>query len=126
MKIDKLVKTIIDNFPVMLSKSKLEQVYRDRNLVILWAIKNFDGEKGWREHSGGMYVVVWAKTEEGNVSWHIPREMIEGTDIEKKHEPWDGHGTEEKLSRVLNLVQEEVTVKPEDSEQFVSEEIEEK
>lgn len=80
----------------------LDQLYRDRNLAVLWALKEYDGEVGWRADSPkDDWVVIWAKLPEGQVGWHVKREIVEKHDwIEQKPLPYDGHSTQEKHGRM--------------------------
>lgn len=88
--------------------------YRDRNSVILWALKEFQengGEVGWKEadDTDDKWVVVWAKLPEGQVGWHIPRESIKIMGwLEKEYIPYDGHTNSDKLNRLLDYLQEEI------------------
>lgn len=112
MKTNLITKKIKDNIPALLTKSRLEKMYNDRNLSVLWALQNFDGPKGWREHKNDDYVVAWAKLDEGNVSWHLPRELVSKTGLKRQQEPWDGHDRKQKLDRLERHVNEEIRINP--------------
>lgn len=116
----KITEKLEKHIPIIVSKSKFDEMYGDRNSAVMWALKNYDGEVGWREHAMGDFVVVWAETDEGEISWHVPRELVRDCAwIEEKPKDYDYYSTEEKIQRVKNLVKEEVRIEPvEEKPQF--------
>lgn len=114
----KITEKLEKHIPIILSKPKFDEMYEDRNSAVLWALKNHDGEVGWREHTFGDFVVVWAETDEGEVSWHVPRELVKDCAwLEEKPKDYDYYSTEEKIQRVKNLVKEAVRLEPVEDEE---------
>ena len=94
----------------------LDEVYRDRNLLALAfaeAINQLDAggyyNAVWRPAEGDdadadEWAIVQVRTPEGQVSWHVPRELAEASNLRRSVEPWDGHDREEKNRRLARYV----------------------
>lgn len=122
----KIIEKLEKHLPKIISKSRFDQMYRDRNMSVLWALKNYDGKVGWREHGGGEHVVVWAETDEGEVSWHVPRKKVmDCAWLEQKEKMYEYYSTEEKIDKVENIVNEEVRIEPDEEKPQFEEDLEE-
>jgi len=89
-------------------------VYRERNLLAVAFIEAVtswnnlaDGPEplaGWwpdtDDVNGEEWAVVWVDLPEGQVGWHVPREMAEQCRLWKRDPVYDGYSTEEKNRRV--------------------------
>jgi hypothetical protein len=88
----------------------LDSVYYERNLLVSalskvypsWITWDMDAEEGW-EH------VITIEGPTGQMSWHIPEDFItsEGLPVVHMcygtHIEYDGHSTDEKYRRLLDL-----------------------
>lgn len=96
------------------SKTK-NDVYRERNLLALLTIRTyigftryagFDLEYGWwpdaDDVNGEEWAVVWMDSLEGQVGWHIPKEMVPDW-LPKQDPQYDGYSTATKNGRVATL-----------------------
>jgi hypothetical protein len=89
----------------------ISEVYEDRNRLAvafasLAAKTDYDG--GWMmsdadDADAAEWAIVWAETPAGQVSWHVPHDMVNLTNL--KHNPyqWDGHDRMEKNDRLLDV-----------------------
>lgn len=101
-----------------------DEVYRDRNLAALafaHAVNSLadslreagysdtvvrDYRAGWRppenedDADAGEWAIVTVLLPEGQVSWHVPRDLAEASDVPRKQFEWDGHSREEKNARL--------------------------
>jgi len=48
------------------------------------------------------WAILYAWTPEGQVSWHVPRDLAEESNLPQKNVEWDGHTREEKNERLLS------------------------
>lgn len=94
------------------SAKTLAEVYEDRNrLAVAFAslaatVEDYSG--GWRmpdadDADASQWAVVWADTPAGQVSWHVPQELINLTDLAHKPHKWDGHDRITKNDRLLMM-----------------------
>lgn len=106
--------------------SGIDEAYEDRNLLALAYIKQahekkslcqratqieFKGDYGWKEapDEDDSWVIVWAVTQEGQISYHVPRELIEDLEwLPEKDIDWDGHTREEKNDRLRSIIQDPI------------------
>lgn len=102
----------------------LTQVYEDRNRLAVafsllaheaGALSELAGMPGpYQEYNGGWHppteeddadvddwAVTWAQLPTGQVSWHVPRSLIEVAGVEQVAQEWDGHTRKEKNRRLL-------------------------
>lgn len=88
------------------------EVYEDRNLLALAfaaIVDDVEGyESGWRlteddDADADQWAIVWADTPAGQVSWHVPRELVDGSTVAPKLQDWDGHNRAEKNQRLIGL-----------------------
>lgn len=100
----------------MSEQKTLDEVYHDRNLLALAfaeAVRYLQLERpgscqyraGWRPDRGddadaGEWAIVQVRLPTGQVSWHVPRELVEETDLPPATEQWDGHSRKEKNERL--------------------------
>jgi len=86
----------------------LDEVYRERNLLALAFLRELrTGSEivvpmGYFDDgaSPGDWVVIWAELPiEGEVSWHVPAELVPDW-LPNKSRPYDGYSTSEKNDRV--------------------------
>lgn len=88
-----------------------EEAYTDRNqlaLAFLKTLQDKDIETGYYNDpdTSEEWRVVYAELPQGQISYHVPTELIEEYDfLEEKEECWDGHTTEEKRDRLEEFIQ---------------------
>lgn len=100
-------------------KVKLQEVYKDRNLLVQLAAFLAIEVEDWADSVVGYGVgvgddpsepgwpVVYIETPEGQLSWHVPKEEVILPDQCRADKPeWDGHTTEEKQERIRRLLRE--------------------
>lgn len=99
-----------------------QEAYRDRNLAVLldlrelWSNKEMDDKMdsystgvdfGWKEASDedDDWVIVWRTSPWGQLTWHMPRELVEPLDwLPKKHIEWDYSTREVKNKRIERYI----------------------
>lgn len=93
----------------MTTSKTIGDVYRERNLLAtaLAVDRNRRGERaGWSEPTdeddadADEWAVIWIELPTGQVSWHVPRTLVEATDLERRPYQWDGHSRLEKNARI--------------------------
>ena len=95
-----------------------DEAYEDRNLAVLAHLRalnslkqldeNLDNfstgiEFGWKEapDEDSDWVIVWRTSPRGQITWHLPREMVEPLDwLTKKDITWDYSTREIKNKRL--------------------------
>jgi hypothetical protein len=87
----------------------LEEVYLDRNLLAI-AFARMAQQAGWQagwsiDASAPDWYVIYVETPYGQVSWHIPPQLLEGLSLPQHPLPWDGHDIQEKRRRLAMLTQ---------------------
>lgn len=82
-----------------------EKAYRDRNLLAL-AVVTMTELGGWTEDEtdSDEYVIVWTETPMGQLSWHAPRETVEGLLPRDDRYEYDGHTREMKNDRLASWI----------------------
>lgn len=90
--------------------STLDECYTDRNLLVMGFAK-LAHKNGWpigykedQDTSINDFYVVFVDTPEGQVSWHVPRSLLEEFHITQYQKEWDGHGLREKQRRMANTL----------------------
>lgn len=102
----------------MTEEKTLEEVYRDRNLLAV-AFATLVQELGVPDpdpyYSAGWtgpapddadaeeWAIVWARLKGDLVSWHVPRELAERSDLRRRPHDYDGHSREEKNDRLTRF-----------------------
>lgn len=91
------------------SKTKSD-VYHERNLLALAFVQQYRNtafDCGWwpdtDDVNGGEWAAVWADTNEGQVGWHVPKEMVPDW-LDKRDPEYDGYTTDEKNARIARRV----------------------
>ncbi|AAY24937.1 ORF 11 [Haloarcula hispanica virus SH1] len=108
----------------MTEEKTIGEVYDDRNALVLGLAATvqrlhdklraagqgaaMEYRTCWTEDDGldadaDEWAIVYCWLPTGQVSWHVPREMVEQTDIPKKSAEWDGHDRAEKNQRLRSL-----------------------
>lgn len=86
-------------------KSK-DEVYYDRNLLAIALAAETDAPSGWRNDPDTPgYVVVWVATPMGEVSHHVPRQMVEESGLRRHEQKFPGYDREEKNERLMGWIQ---------------------
>lgn len=95
----------------------VDAVYEDRNLAALGMLTAFRAisnapqvttdwnlDIGWREDPEEPgWAIVWATLPAGEVSWHIPEELVPDW-LEKDEGDYDGYDREEKNDRIEDWI----------------------
>ena len=99
----------------MSEEKTIQEVYRDRNLLavaISLMASRLESSPTLHEYAGGWtepdaddadadeWVIVWAVLDGEQVSWHVPRELVESTDLPNYPHDYDGHTRAEKNRRL--------------------------
>lgn len=108
----------------MSEEKTLGEVYEDRNALVLGlaaTIHRFrrnllDQNDGaalefracWQPDEGDdadadEWAIVYCWLPTGQVSWHVPRDLAEQSDLPRKFVEWDGHDRAEKNRRLQNF-----------------------
>lgn len=96
-------------------EKSLAEIYDERNLLAVafaelayqHVAPGFSG--GWHpptdadDADAAEWAVVWAALPAGQVSWHVPRSLVEGTDLIQASLDYDGHTPEEKNQRLVSF-----------------------
>lgn len=109
-KVDKLYRLLNRQNTVMeqLRKDK-DDVYAERNKLVCALSKLFPASIGKHEESDTTWHkewmnIIYIQLPTGQVSWHIHEDLLPlFAHLENKNVKWDGHSTEEKYERLLNL-----------------------
>jgi len=83
-------------------EKEIGEVYEDRNLLAC-ALANATGAPaGWKpdSESPDEWAIVWIETPNGQVSWHVPRDMAENLAPPKQDSEYDGYDREVKNDRL--------------------------
>lgn len=108
----------------MSEEKTVKEVYEDRNAAVMALAemvhqhrvqltdlpRNFqrgdprDYRACWKPDQGDdadadEWAIVYAWLPTGQVSWHVPRELAEESNLPQKHAEWDGHDRDEKNRR---------------------------
>ncbi|MFC4246485.1 hypothetical protein ACFOZ7_05670 [Natribaculum luteum] len=104
----------------MSEEKTIQEVYRDRNLLaaaISLMAYRLESSRTLHEYAGGWtepdvddadadeWAIVWAILEGKQVSWHVPRELVEPVDLPKRPHDYDGHTREEKNQRLEDFIE---------------------
>lgn len=78
-----------------------EKAYRDRNLLAVAYLAEYAAAEGservgWYEHGGEGWAVIYADLNAGQVSWHVPEEMVPEFLPQRHPDVYDGHDRDEK------------------------------
>ena len=109
-KINKLYKMLTKQNTVMegLRKSK-DEAYAERNKLVCVLSKLYPACLGRHEENDANWGkewmnIVYIETPAGQASWHIHEDLLPiFAHLEYKDVKWDGHTTEEKYERLLNI-----------------------
>jgi len=109
-KINKLYKMLSRQSMVMenLRKDK-DGVYRERNMLVSFLSKVYPSTLGKHDENdkdwGKEWLnIVYIETPQGQLSWHLHDNDVElFAHLEYSNVKWDGHTTDEKYIRLLNL-----------------------
>ena len=79
-----------------------DEVYEDRNLLACALAQAVGCPSGWKpdEDSPENWAIVWIETPEGQVSWHVPREMAEDLAPPRRDSAYDGYDRVTKNDRL--------------------------
>ncbi len=83
-------------------EKEIGEVYEDRNRVGLCPCER-DGCASWVKpdsESPDEWAIVWIETPNGQVSWHVPRDMAENLAPPKQDSEYDGYDREVKNDRL--------------------------
>jgi hypothetical protein len=99
-----------------------QEAYRDRNLAVLMDLKDLSLMKdideelehystgvnfGWKESpdEDSDWVIVWRTSPWGQITWHMPRELVEPLDwLPKKDLTWDYSTRDIKNKRIERYI----------------------
>jgi len=87
-----------------------DAAYEDRNLLAVafvgLAAEEYDINRvGWYDHGGEDWAVIYADLFEGQVSWHVPREVVPEWLPERPTSVYDGHSRAEKNDVLRELIE---------------------
>lgn len=90
-----------------------DDVYFERNLLAIAFIRTYSAwhlhyhdelpEWGWWDDDSDAYAVVWVNTQEGQVGWHVPIDMVPDW-LPERDPQYDGYTTDEKNRRFETLI----------------------
>lgn len=94
----------------------IQQVYEDRNalaLALAEAARYLSLERpeshqfgvSWTPDDGDdadadEWAILYVKLPRGQVSWHVPRKLVEASNLPRRNTEWDGHDRDEKNARL--------------------------
>ena len=80
----------------------IENVYEDRNLLACALAESTNAPSGWKPdpESPATWAIVWIETPLGQVSWHVPRHLVERLSLRREDAGYNGYGREEKNDRL--------------------------
>ena len=86
-----------------------DKAYQDRNLLAIALVSAAaddlgTNQVGWYDHGGEDWAVVYVDFAEGQVSYHVPRELVPDWLPERPAEVYDGHSREEKNALLRELI----------------------
>jgi len=84
------------------SEKQIDEVYEDRNLLACTLANATGAPAGWKPdpESPDEWAIVWIETPNGQVSWHVPRDMAENIAPLKQDSDYDGYDREVKNDRL--------------------------
>lgn len=90
-------------------RKTINQVYEDRNALAVAFALACDHQAGWHEPEvadadADQWAIVWVDTPEGQVSWHVPKEIASTSRLPEAGKHWDGHDRTEKNDRLKALI----------------------
>lgn len=90
--------------PAVDESKSIDGVYRDRNLLACALARTTHAPSGYYldEESPDKWAIVWIETPQGQVSWHVPRELVDGLSVPRNPIEWDGHSRATKNSRLAH------------------------
>ena len=79
-----------------------DAIYRDRNLLACALAQATHAPSGWYPDPENRteWALVWIATPMGEVSWHVPRELVEDLGLRRKEIEYTGYSTDEKNDRL--------------------------
>lgn len=91
----------------------ISEVYQDRNrlaaafAMLAHRVGGSSCAGGWQppaaeDADADEWAVCWARLPTGQVSWHVPRSLVEATALVRERLEWDGHDRDEKNDRLLD------------------------
>lgn len=96
-------------------EEELQAVYRERNLLaVAFTTLCYDtgaGAAGWYQHGGEGWAVVYVTLPEGQMSWHVPEELIPEDLPRVVSEEYDGHTPEQKNDRLTDYIRGDGTLR---------------
>jgi|AntRauMinimDraft_4_1070384.scaffolds.fasta_scaffold00256_23 hypothetical protein len=83
---------------------ELDKVYDDRNLLACALAEATHAPSGWKptDDADNEWAIVWIETPIGQVSWHVPREMVDRLDLRKRDSTYDGYDRDIKNDRLAS------------------------
>lgn len=88
----------------------MDSVYRERAHLVAHLAALYPSVIGYNDPAEPDWPVVYVKTPEGQLSWHISPEDVDlfghvtfGNLVSRQTVTWDGHSTEEKYARLDRL-----------------------
>lgn len=103
----------------MTEEKTVQEIYRDRNLLaaaISVMAYRLESSPTFQEYAGGWtdpdaddadadeWAIVWAVLEGEQVSWHVPRNLVEDIDLPNRPHDYDGHTRAEKNNRLEDYI----------------------
>lgn len=91
-----------------ITSSTLDDAYFDRNQAVM-AFARLAMEKKWKtgirvDPEEPDWPILYVKTPQGQVSWHLPVSEIDLNEWPVFGEEWDGHSLEDKRQRMAQLL----------------------
>lgn len=82
---------------------EIDEVYHDRNLLACLLVQVSQRPSGYRvDPENDDWGIVWVYAPNGEISWHVPMDMIQTFDIRENEGLYDGYDREEKNERLLD------------------------
>ncbi|MFU1780707.1 hypothetical protein ACM16X_04935 [Haloarcula japonica] len=87
-------------------EKNVDEVYRDRNILAVAFLAEYaaaEGKErvGWYEHGGDGWAVIYADLNAGQVSWHIPADLVPDWVPHRHSGEYDGHSRRQKNARLM-------------------------